>query len=244
VDSLNVEQLIGSVIQGALGGKRKRHKGVARFLTGGKSSFLNASTLLALGGIAWGVYETMTQSSSPAPASGQAPPPAPHPVASPPVVPPPLPGSAGAAPVVTPPPLPGSVNAAPAAVATASGAVSPEVLRVLRLTLSAARADGTLAPQEREAILAQARTVGAEALITAELDQPTPLEAIVGRSPGGRVAEDLYTLAFSIVRADEQVLDGERRYLDALAGHLGLDRTAIERLEQQAAARIAEAGGQ
>lgn len=235
MDSLNVEQLIGSVIQGALGGRRKRHKGVARFLTGGKTSFLNASTLLALGGIAWGLYETMTQASG-------GPTPAPRPVASPSVVPPPLPGSAGA-PTVVPPPLPGApVAPAPAAEAPAHPAVGPEVLRVLRLTLSAARADGTLTPQEREAILAQARTVGAEALIAAELDQPTPLEAIVGRAPGGRVAEDLYTLAFSIVRADEQVLDGERQYLDALAGHLGLDRAVTERLEQQAAARIAEAG--
>ena len=59
---MDVEQLIGSVIQGALGGKRKKSRGVTRFLTGGKSSFLNASTLLALGGLAWGVYETMTQS--------------------------------------------------------------------------------------------------------------------------------------------------------------------------------------
>ena len=44
---MDVEQLIGSVIQGALGGKRKKSRGVTHFLTGGKSSFLNASTLLA-----------------------------------------------------------------------------------------------------------------------------------------------------------------------------------------------------
>ncbi len=66
---MDVEQLIGSVIQGALGGKRKKSRGVTRFLTGGKSSFLNASTLLALGGLAWGVYETMSQ---PATAAGNA----------------------------------------------------------------------------------------------------------------------------------------------------------------------------
>jgi uncharacterized membrane protein YebE (DUF533 family) len=239
VDSLNVERLIGSVIQGALGGKRKRHKGVARFLTGGRSSFLNASTLLALGGIAWGLYETMAQSSGGAAPTAGSPPPAPRPAAPAPVVPPPLPGAAASAPVV-PPPLPGAPVAVPTPVDAA--AVSPEILRVLRLTLSAARADGTLTPQEREAILAQARTVGAEALIAAELDRPTPLEAIVGRAPGGRVADDLYTLAFSIVRADEQVLDGERRYLDELAGHLGLDPAGVARLEQAAAARIAEAG--
>ena len=56
MNSLDVERLLGSVISGALGGKKKKHRGVSRYLTGGKSSFLNASTLLALGGLAWGVY--------------------------------------------------------------------------------------------------------------------------------------------------------------------------------------------
>lgn len=243
MNSLDVERLLGSVIEGALGGRKKRRRGVTRFLTGGKSSFLNASTLLALGGLAWGVYETMSQSSGGGgtPPPGPTPPP-PRPVA--PVVPPPLPAGA-----VVPPPLPSSAvgpagAAAPAAgdVPTDASAVPPEVLRVLRLTLSAARADGTLSGHERDAILAQARGVGAEPLIAAELDAPTPLEQFLG-SPGGRVAEDLYTLAFSIVRADEQVLPGEREYLTRLAGHLGIDAATVERLEQQAADRIAAAAG-
>lgn len=229
MNPFDVEQLVGSVIQGALGGRRKRHKGVGRFLTGGKSSFLNASTLLALGGLAWGVYETMTQQQggTPPPPSGQPPPAAPRPVVSGPVVPPPLPSSA--APVV-PPPLP-----------TAGPGVSPEVLRVIRLTLSAARADGVLTPAERDAILAQARSAGAEAMVQAELDAPRPLAEIAGGVADPRVREDLYTLAFSIVRADEQVLDGERAYLAELAGHLALDAAAVTRLEQQAAERIARA---
>lgn len=229
MDSLNIERLIGSVIQGALGGKRKKSRGVARFLTGGKSSFLNASTLLALGGLAWGVYETMTQqTTAPGAPSGSSPTP-PRPVASGPVVPPPLPTAPAA---VVPPPLPGT--------ATAPG-VSPEVLRVLRLTLSAAGADGVLSATERDAILAQARTVGAEAIVTPELEAPRPLAEIAAGVADPRVREDLYTLAFSIVRADEQVLDGERRYLDELARHLGLDAAAVTRLEQQAADRIGQA---
>ncbi len=162
---MDVEQLIGSVIQGALGGKRKKSRGVTRFLTGGKSSFLNASTLLALGGLAWGVYETMTQSAgTPATPPGSTPA-APRPVASGPVVPPPLPT---ASPVVVPPPLPGAAS---------TPGVSPEVLRVLRLTLSAAAADGVLSAAERDAILAQARGVGAEAIVTPELDSA----AVAGR---------------------------------------------------------------
>jgi uncharacterized membrane protein YebE (DUF533 family) len=228
VDSLNVEQLIGSVIQGALGGKRKRSRGVARFLTGGKSSFLNASTLLALGGLAWGVYETMTQSTG-TEGSPPGPSPAPpRPVASGLVVPPPLPTSGA----VVPPPLPGSAS---------TPGIRPELLRVLRLTLSAARADGVLSASERDAILAQARSVGAEAIVTPELDAPRPLAEIASGVTDARVREDLYTLAFSIIRADEQVLDDERRYLDELARHLGLDAAAVTRLEQQAADRIAQA---
>jgi uncharacterized membrane protein YebE (DUF533 family) len=227
VDPFNVEQLIGSVIQGALGGKRKKSRGVSRFLTGGKSSFLNASTLLALGGLAWGVLETMSQSSGPSPAPPGSMPPSP--ATRGPVVPPPLP--APVAPVV-PPPLPG---AAPAA------RVSPDVLRVLRLTLSAARADGSLSAHEREAILAQARGVGAEAVVTPELESPRPLAEIASGVSDPRVREDLYTLAFSIVRADEQVLADERLYLEELARHLGLDATAVARLEQQAAERIGQA---
>ncbi len=132
-------------------------------------------------------------------------------MASGPVVPPPLP-AAGAA--VVPPPLPG---------AAAPPAVNPEVLRVLRLTLSAASADGVLSANERDAILAQARRVGAEAIVTPELDAPRLLGEIAAGVTDPRVREDLYTLAFSIVRADEQVLDGERRYLEELARHLGLD---------------------
>jgi uncharacterized membrane protein YebE (DUF533 family) len=238
VNSLDVERLLGSVISGALGGKKKKHRGVARYLTGGKSSFLNASTLLALGGLAWGVYETMTQQGSSGPGAGPAPGPTPgappRPVASGPVVPPPLP-QAGA--VVVPPPLP--VTGASPPVARVE--VSPDVLRVIRLTLSAARADGTLTPHEREAILSQARGVGAEALIAAELDAPKPLEEMLGTAPGGRTAEDLYTLAFSIVRADEEVLPAERDYLSRLAAALGIAADTATRLEQQAAERIAAA---
>ena len=98
-----------------------------------------------------------------------------------------------------------------------------------------ARADGTLTPHEREAILSQARGVGAEALIAAELDAPKPLEEILGNAPGGRAAEDLYTLAFSIVRADEEVLPAERDYLSRLAAALGIAADTATRLEQQAA---------
>jgi uncharacterized membrane protein YebE (DUF533 family) len=228
---LDVEGLVGSVLRGVLGGRRKRSRGALRYLTSGRSSLLNASTLLTVAGVAWGLWETASKSAAkPAPA------PAP---ATTPVVPPPLPSNAAAP---GPPPLPQSV-AAPAAAMTTSS-VPPEVIRVLRLMLSAARADGTLAPHEREAILAQARAVGAESLVAPELDAPRPLSEIVAGAADARSRQDLYTLAFTIVRADEQVSETERVYLSELAQHLQLEPDIVGELEREAARRIgAEAEG-
>lgn len=239
MDSLDVESLVGSVLRGVLGGRRKRSRGALRYLTQGRSSLLNASTLLTVAGVAWGLWETASRSSAAAattaPSVGSTPVPAP--LQSPSVVPPPLPSSGLAA----PPPLPQS--GAPAS-AAAAATVAPEVIRVLRLTLSAARADGTLAAHEREAILAQARAVGADSLVASELDAPRPLSEIVAGATDAKSRQDLYTLAFTIVRADEQVSDVERTYLRELGQHLQLEPDIVAELEREAARRIgAEAEG-
>jgi uncharacterized membrane protein YebE (DUF533 family) len=223
VDSLDVEGLVGSVLRGVLGGRGKRSRGALRYLTNGRSSLLNASTLLTVAGVAWGLWETASKSAA-KPATAPA---------TTPVVPPPLPSNAAAP---GPPPLPHSVVAPAAAVKTSP--VPPEVIRVLRLTLSAARADGTLAPHEREAILAQARAVGAESLVAPELDAPRPLSEIVAGAADARSRQDLYTLAFTIVRADEQVSETERAYLSELAQHLRLEPDIVGELEREAARRI------
>jgi uncharacterized membrane protein YebE (DUF533 family) len=234
VNDLDIEGLLGSVLRGALGGGRKRKRGALSYLAGGRSSFLNASTLLTVAGVAWGLWES-AQASSAAPVTTRAP-------GAPPAqglaVPPPIPGSATAGtgvPLTTPPPVPGT--AAP----SGAPAVPPDVLRVLRLTLAAARADGTLEPRERDAILTRARELGAEPLIAAEFDAPRPIAEIVGGVSDPQTRQDLYTLAFAVVRADETLTDGERTWLTALAGQLGLDATTVEKLEQHAASRITAA---
>jgi len=236
---VDVESLVGSVLRGVLGGGRKQSGGALRYLTNGRSSFLNASTLLTVAGVAWGLWETASKSSA-APATtpagpscgGSTPPlPAAPTTGSTPVVPPPLPSTA------VPPPLPQSVTVPSVAPST----VPPEVIRVLRLTLSAARADGTLAPHEREAILAQARAVGAESLVAPELDAPCPVSQIVAGATDPRSRQDLYTLAFTIVRADEQVSETERVYLRELAQHLQLEPDIVAELEREAARRIGAA---
>jgi hypothetical protein len=251
VNDLDIEGLLGGVLQDVLGSRGKRSHGTLRYLTGGGSPFLNASTLMAVAGIAWGLWETaQAQSAVRATPSGSPVPPPGTPATGGLTVPPPIPTDMSRTPagLVTPPPIPGvatpAAPATPPAVASAavsSAAVPPDVLRVLRLTLAAARADGTLEVRERDAILTRAKEVGAEPLIAAEVDHPQDLSTIVGDVEDARMRQDLYTLAYAIVRADEHVTAGERSWLTELAGHLRVDAATVAGLEEQAASRIAAA---
>jgi uncharacterized membrane protein YebE (DUF533 family) len=209
--------LIGALLKGALGGKRKRSRGAMRY--GG--SLINASTLITAAGLAWGAYEAATRNKGVAGGPQPAPPtPGPGPL-------PPLPGTpgpgAGAASV---PPLPGAAQP------------PVDLLRMVRLTISAARADGRLQPAEQEAILARAREVGAEQLVDYEIRNPRTLAEITAGVADPRAREEMYQLAFAIVRADESVTGAERIYLAQLAHALGLDPSTTARLETEAAARI------
>jgi uncharacterized membrane protein YebE (DUF533 family) len=196
------EDLIGALLRGAVGGRGKRSRGATRFLTGGRGSLINASTLLTAAGLAWGAYEAATRKDeSPAPAGGSPP----------------------------PPPLPG---------------LPPDVLRLLRLAIAAARADGRLSEQERASILAQARTVGAEAIVDQEIQQPRPLAEIVAGVSDSNTRDQLYVLAFTVVRADESVSGGERIFLAQLAHALKLDPATTARLESEAAGQIDAAAAQ
>ena len=216
---LDAEDILNGLVRGALGSRKKSWKRAGRAVRG--SGLVNAKTLLAAAGVAWGLYETW---------QGQQVQGASAPSGYPPAGTPPAPG-----PLATPPPLSG----APAA--EDSGLPAP-VLRLLRLMVSAARADGELAPPERERILAEAREVGAESIVLRELESPRPLGEVVAGVTDPQFKEQLYTLAFTIVRADEAVTGGERIYLAQLANRLSLDAAAVSRLEAEAAARIDAAG--
>jgi len=216
------EDVLDGLIRGALSGRRKSWSHAGRALRG--SGIVNPTTLLAAAGVAWGLFETwqQQQQTQKAPAtagSGGTPLP-------------PLPGAAQA-----PPPLPVPPPA------TASS-LPPAVLLLLRLMISAARADGEIGPAERERILAEAREVGADAEVQQELASPRPLTEIVAGVSDPELKEQLYALAFTIVRADEAVTGGERIYLAQLAHRLALDAAAVARLEQQAASRIDAAAAQ
>jgi len=195
---MDAQDLIHSVLKGAFSGRRKRGQRALRSLNGGSNAFLNTSTLLTLGGLAWGVYEAATSKPG---------------------------GFAG--PNASAVPLPASTAAVP------EGA-----LRLVRLMISAARADGTLHDAERKALLEHARAAGGEALVEAELASPRPLAEIVGGVSYLNERQDLYVLAFTIVRADESVSGAERIYLAQLAHQLGLSAEESSALEELSVARI------
>jgi uncharacterized membrane protein YebE (DUF533 family) len=109
----------------------------------------------------------------------------------------------------------------------------------VRLIVSAARADGNLSAAEQAVILSHAREAGAVDVIGAELAASHPLPDIVAGVSDARAKQDLYTLAFTIVHADEGVSGAERIYLAQLANYLGLDADTAGRLEKAAAEGIA-----
>jgi uncharacterized membrane protein YebE (DUF533 family) len=123
-------------------------------------------------------------------------------------------------------------------VAAALDTALDPVARVIRLAVSAAKADGTLSEQERAMILARAKEAGLEGVVEAELTQTRALADIVRGVTDPEMKKELYVLAFTIVRADETVSGAERIYLAQLAHQLGLDAAAVAAIERETAAAI------
>jgi uncharacterized membrane protein YebE (DUF533 family) len=212
--------LVNAVLSGVLGGGRKRSRLARRYLTGHGSLWSNPTTLLTAAGVAWGVFETLQKSTSQTS------------VADTPSAPPErtAPG---------PPPL-------PAPSLPDSGPLEVGVLRVVRLAISAASADGAINEQERAAIVQQAKSAGGGMADVAEreLTQPRPLREIVEGVSSPEEAATLYVMAFTILRADEQLTATERIYLAQLAHLLRLDPSMAEALEKDTGERIEALGDQ
>jgi uncharacterized membrane protein YebE (DUF533 family) len=213
--------LVESVLRGVLGGRRKRSKGALHYLTGrGGGQFANAGTLLTAAGVAWGIYETLQNQGS----GGATGPAAPGST-----------GSAGSPASVPLPPLPDLGRA---------GSVPDDRTRMLWLAISAGHADGAMNEQERAAIMQQAASAGGADAVARELEQRRPLVEIVAGVSDPAQRATLYVLAYTILRADEQVTGAERIYLAQLANLLGLDPSTVQALEKDTASRIEAAGDQ
>ena len=208
----NPADILSIVLRGAMGRSgRKRARRATRFITG-NGGFLTASTVLAAAGVAWGIYDSV---------KGQN---VPH-------VPgvPGVPMGAGAnVPGVMVPPIP-----------VMPADLPNPVLQLIRLAVSASRADGELTAVERDQILERAKASGLDAIIEPELTQTSrPLGEIVRGVTDPAARKEFYTLAFTIVRADETVTGAERIYLAQLAHQLGLDPAAVAVIEAETTAKI------
>ncbi len=207
--------VLSVVLRGTLGRSgRKRARRATKFLTG-HGGFLSASTMIAAAGVAWGIYDTLKNQNTPGVPGGSTVPPVP---------------------LDSVPPIP-SATTVPTMPAAFEAALDP-LARIIRLAVSAAKADGQLTDQERAMIMARARESGLEAVVEAELNQTRPLAEIVRGVTDPAIKKDLYVLAFAIVRADENVSGAERIYLAQLAHQLGLDPAAVQAIENETANKI------
>jgi uncharacterized membrane protein YebE (DUF533 family) len=206
----NVTDVLSVVLRGSLGRSgRKRARRATRFLTG-HSGFLSTSALIGAAGVAWGIYDTLKNQNQGAAVPG-------------------VPTVPGSQPVTS-----SRIPPIPAALETAFDPLA----RVIRLAVSAAKADGTLSDQERAIIMERAREAGLEVIVEAELAQARPLADIVRGVADPAIKNELYVLAFTIVRADETVSGAERIYLAQLAHQLGLDAAAVQAIEHETANKI------
>ena len=261
---MHTGNLVNMVLLSVLGGRQKRGRRARRYLTGRGSFWSNPSTIMTAAGVAWGLFESLQQKagrrvewpSPPAPGSAPASPPAPAHA--------PAPAStasavaekaapAKAAPttlVADPSPAADPIVTGASAVVTTGAveqepaAVDADALRIVRLAISAAFADGVVNDHERAAILQQARDAGVGDVVEAELQARRPLREIVAGVEEQTHKVTLYVLAFTILRADEQLSGAERIYLAQLAHLLGLDPQEVQALERDVGERIDALGDQ
>ena len=214
---MNPDFLIRGVLASVLGGGRKRSRRAMRYLTGsGGSIFTRPATLLTAAGVAWGIYETLQQRGGPSGASGDG-----------------MRAAAAAGDAV--PPLPGEA-------AVVDG--DREALRLVQLAISAANADGVITEKERAAVLQQAQSAGVGDVVEREMNHRRPLAEIVDGVTDQAQRATLYVLAFTVLRADEQVTGAERIYLAQLAHLLDLDPETVQALEKDVGERIDALGDQ
>jgi hypothetical protein len=214
----NPERLLGGLIRSGM----RRNSGMGSLLTSGAA--------LGLVGVAMEAVEHFMNR----PQTGSVP------AGSPPVPPgappamganvPPPPGSPRP---VSPPPPPGG-GGRPSAAADASGQTTSDAVLLIRAMIAAANADGVIDAHERKQILDKLKS-GAfseedHQFIVHELLSPVPMDAIAAEVTTAEMARQVYLVSLMAIEVDT---DDERRYLQALAGRLGLEHARVEEIHGQ-----------
>lgn len=222
----DAEKLLGKIIGEVVGG--------------GKSSMLNkvgaGSGLLTVIGLGVGAYEILKQQQEQkAPGAGMPPPPGADWSKSTP--PPPPPGAMSGSAPPPPPPMTETAPVVPPPVgASLSAGSAPQELavRLIRIMVAAAHADGTMDAAEERAVLDKMR--GADLsqeeklFLLNELHQPRSLEELTAGITDPSVAKTMYMLAVATIAIDTEI---ERAWLNELAGLLGISKEIQAFIEEQ-----------
>jgi uncharacterized membrane protein YebE (DUF533 family) len=225
---MDLNRVLGALLGGAAQPQRRRRKTGVASLLGGRGG--NAQLVRALGTVAGAAVEAMMRSreappAQPAPAQrpagrpwgGDAPAPARR-----------LPEAGGTSPWATRPAAPAPVEP------EAPDAEAAEALLLVRATIAAAKADGTVDAEERRTIAAQLDAAGLDAeerdFVLADLDRPMTPEALAKQATDPMLRARLYAAAFA---GAGEVTPAERAWLDALAKALRLDKAAAAAIESR-----------
>lgn len=235
---IDLGRLLTSVAADAIGLRKKRGQRALGFLGGRHpQSFLNTSSLLGLAGLAVGAYQIFKDKSA-------------RPAAQPVV-----PGTTvvdgsgrsfeGFAPPATPQsgsPLAGGFGSgrAPLGPAPAGGAPAADelALRAVRVMIAAARCDGDLGEEELGRMVSHARDLGLEEEMRREWQTPRPLAELCAGVTDPAHKRDLYVLAYTVLRADDEINGAERVFIAGLGSRLGFTPDEAAAIERDTARRI------
>ena len=225
----DAEKLLGKVLHEVMGSssshKKKKH---SSSLLGSLTSGAGLMTAIGLG---IGAYEVLKEKKPAAPPTsvpgyGSQPPPAAPAWGGAATMPPPPPPPPQAAPRPSPPiASPTPINA---------GNSQELAIRLIRVMIAAAHADGSLDETEEKAILTRLRATDLSQeermFILDELHQPKGLDELTSGITDPSIAKTMYMLAASTVAIDSPT---ERAWLDDLATRLSLSKAVQEFIEEQ-----------
>lgn len=223
----NAEKLLGQIAGELIGGATKK-KGNNSLL----SSLSSGGGLMTLIGLGVGAYEIF-QSQQQAKAGQASAAPPPPPPGTGPATPPPFPSGNQTGPAAPMPP-PVSSPAVPQPVQAANVDTQDLALRIIRVMIAAAHADGNLDQDEEARILGQAENSGLSReerlFLLDELHHPKSIAELTAGIVDPTVTRALYLAAVSGIEVDT---DEERSFLDELAAHLGISKTLQDFIENQ-----------
>jgi uncharacterized membrane protein YebE (DUF533 family) len=222
----DAEKLLGKVLQEVMGSSHSHKKKKSSLLQG----LTSGAGLMTAIGLGIGAYEILKEKKAPpvpGAAYGAPPPPPPTPSTAP------AWGKPAQSPPAAPPPAPMPASAPPPA-AEASPATQDLALRLIRMMIAAAHADGTLDEEEEKAILARLKTVELSSeerlFFLDELHQPKSIDELTADITDPAIAKTLYMVAVTAIAIDSP---GERAWLDQLAAALSLSKAVQQFIEEE-----------